>query len=52
MSVAREAAYRQLAEETTAVQRRMTESVERVAGELSERRIRTTEVERLLKEVA
>ena len=52
MSVAREAAYRQLAEETTAAQRRMTESVERVAGKLSELRIRTTEVERLLKEVA
>lgn len=51
MSVAREAAYRQLAEEATAVQRRMTETLERAAGELSELRVRTTELERMLKEV-
>jgi hypothetical protein len=51
VSVAREAAYRQLADEATAVQRRMAEGLERAAAELSELRARTTELERMLKEV-
>jgi hypothetical protein len=51
MSVAREAAYRQLAEEATSVQRRVAEGLERATAELSELRTRTTELERLLKEV-
>lgn len=51
MSVAREAAYRQLADEATAVQRRMADGLERAAAELSELRVRTAELERMLKEV-
>ncbi|MCI0439918.1 MAG: hypothetical protein L0177_12410 [Chloroflexi bacterium] len=67
MSVAREEAYRKLAEEATQAQIRiadnlekvvatqaqvrLVESLEKVVGELAELRKRTAEVERILKEV-
>jgi hypothetical protein len=51
MSVAREDAYRSLAEESTRSQQRVADRLESVATELSDIRQRTAELERLLKEV-
>ena len=51
MSVAREEAYRKLAEEVVAAQRQTGQALERTAAELAELRARTAEVERMLKEV-
>ena len=51
MSVAREKAYRELAERTDRSAARVGEALERTADELSELRARTAEVERMLKEV-
>ncbi len=51
MSVAREDAYRRLAEDAIAAQRQVSEALERTATELAELRTRTAEVERVLKEV-
>ena len=51
MSVQREAAYRQLAEEATAAQRQAAERLEQAAADLAEVRARTAELERILKEV-
>jgi C4-dicarboxylate-specific signal transduction histidine kinase len=51
MSVAREEAYRKLAEEVVAAQRQTSQALEQTAAELVELRARTAEVERVLKEV-
>lgn len=51
MSVAREEAYRSLAEETTRSQQRTADRLESVVAELTDIRQRTAELERLLKEV-
>jgi hypothetical protein len=51
MSVAREEAYRNLAEQVTQAQLRIADSLEKAVTELSELRQRTAELERLLKEV-
>jgi len=50
-SVAREEAYRMLAEETVENGRRSADGLERTAIELSELRARTAELERVLKEI-
>jgi hypothetical protein len=49
---AREDSYRRLAEEANALQRDTQHALERTAAELSELRVRTAELERMLKEVA
>jgi hypothetical protein len=49
---AREDAYRRLAEEANALQRDTQQALERTATELGELRVRTAELERMLKEVA
>ena len=51
MSVAREAAYRQLADDSVRAQERTADRLERALAELTELRQRTTEMERMLKEV-
>jgi len=51
ISVAREEAYRKMAEEVVAAQRQTTQALEQMATELAGLRARTTEVERMLKEV-
>ena len=51
MSVAREAAYRQLADDSVRAQERTADRLDRAAAELTELRQRTAELERLLKEV-
>lgn len=51
MSVAREEAYRQLAEESAAAQRLAGEGLERTADKLEALERRTAQLERLLKEV-
>ena len=51
MSVAREEAYRKLAEDVQAAQGRTAEAVAGVLKELTEIRQRTAEMERMLKEV-
>lgn len=51
MSVKREDAYRQLAEESADAQRRTAEQLERATAELTDLRARTQELERMLKEV-
>jgi hypothetical protein len=51
MSVAREEAYRALAEESTRSQQRTADRLESVVSELTDIRQRTAELERLLKEV-
>ena len=51
MSVPREEAYRKMAEEVVAAQRQTTQALEQMATELAGLRARTTEVERMLKEV-
>ena len=50
-SVAREEAYRKMAEEVVAAQRQTTQALEQMATELAGLRAQTTEVERMLKEV-
>jgi hypothetical protein len=47
----RDSTYRKLAEETTELQRRNTEVLEKAVAELAELRQRTAELERVLKEV-
>lgn len=51
MSVAREEAYRKLAEEAIDAQRRTSDWMEKATAELAELRQRTAELERILKEV-
>ena len=51
MSVAREGAYRKLAEDSTAAQHRTADQLERAVAELGELRTRTGELERLIKSV-
>jgi len=51
MSVAREGAYRALAEEAASAQTRTAEALETATGDLADIRRRTAEMERLLKEV-
>ncbi|MPZ99136.1 MAG: hypothetical protein GEU80_07325 [Dehalococcoidia bacterium] len=51
MSVAREEAYRRLAEESVAAQRLAGDGLERTATKLDELEQRTAQLERLLKEV-
>ena len=51
MSVAREGAYRKLAEDSTAAQHRTADQLERAIAELGELRSRTGEIERLMKAV-
>ena len=50
-SVAREGAYRQLADDAIRAQERTADRLERAIAELTEIRQRTAELERLLKEV-
>ncbi len=52
MSVAREDGYRQLAEQATQAQDRTAHVLERTTAELTALRERTSELERMLKEVA
>ncbi|MGH3921374.1 MAG: hypothetical protein ACRDTT_00575 [Pseudonocardiaceae bacterium] len=51
MSVAREEAYRRLAEEATQTQEKTTQQLELMVAELRSMRERTTELERVLREV-
>lgn len=51
LSAKRENAYQQLAEEATEAQRRTAATLEQAVAELSDLRLRTTELERLLKDV-
>ena len=51
MSVAREAAYRQLADDAVRAQERTVDRLDRAVAELTELRQRTAEMERLLKDV-
>jgi hypothetical protein len=51
MSVAREAAYRQLADDAIRAQERTADRLDRAVAELSDLRQRTAEMERLLKEI-
>ena len=51
MSVQREKAYRELAEESTAAQRRVAEELGRANAELAEQRRQTSELQRVLAEV-
>ena len=51
MSVAREAAYRQLADDSVRAQERTADRLDRAVAELTELRQRTAEMERMLKEV-
>jgi hypothetical protein len=51
MSVQRETAYRQLADDSIAAQNRTSDQLERAIAELGELRTRTGELERLLKTV-
>ena len=49
MSVAREAAYRQLADDSVRAQERTADRLDRTLAELTELRQRTAEMERMLK---
>ena len=51
LSAKRENAYQQLAEEATEAQKRTAATLEQAVAELSDLRLRTTELERLLKDV-
>ena len=51
LSAKRENAYQRLAEEATQAQQRTAATLEQAVSELSELRMRTTELERLLKDV-
>lgn len=51
MSVAREQAYSELAEQATQAQSRTADQLETATGELSDLRARVAELERMLKEV-
>jgi hypothetical protein len=50
-NVQREEAYRKLAEDSIAAQRRASDQLERAVSELGELRLRTGELERLIKTV-
>ena len=50
-NVQREEAYRKLAEDSVAAQRRTSDQLERAVAELGELRLRTGELERLIKTV-
>jgi Tfp pilus assembly protein PilO len=52
MSIAREAAYRDLAEQATQAQSRPADRLDQAVTELAELRRRVSELERMLKEVA
>jgi hypothetical protein len=51
MSIAREEAYRNLAEQVTQAQSKTSECLEKASADLSDLRQRMSEVERILKEV-
>ncbi|MGE3075285.1 MAG: hypothetical protein AB7N24_16130 [Dehalococcoidia bacterium] len=51
MSVARESAYRQLADDSVRAQERVADRLDRAVSELTDLRQRTAELERMLKEV-
>ena len=51
MSIAREEAYRKLAEQVTLSRSKTSEGLEKATAELSDLRQRMSEVERILKEV-
>ena len=51
ISIARETAYRQLADDAVRAQERTADRLDRAVAELTEIRQRTTELERMLKEV-
>lgn len=51
LSAKRENAYQRLAEEATEAQKRTAATLEQAVAELSDLRLRTTELERLLKDV-
>jgi hypothetical protein len=51
VSVAREGAYRQLADDAIRAQERTADRLDRTAAELAELRAHTAELERMLKEV-
>lgn len=51
MSIARESAYRQLADDSVRAQERTADRLDRAVSELTDLRQRTAELERLLKEV-
>jgi Tfp pilus assembly protein PilO len=51
MTTSKEKSYRKLAEESAELQRRTAASLEKTATELEELRLRTAELERLLKDV-
>lgn len=51
LSAKRENAYLRLAEEATEAQKRTAATLEQAVAELSDLRLRTTELERLLKDV-
>jgi hypothetical protein len=51
LSAKRENAYQRLAEEATEAQQRTASTLEQAVTELSDLRVRTTELERLLKDV-
>ena len=51
LSAKRENAYQRLAEEATEGQKRTAATLEQAVAELSDLRLRTTELERLLKDV-
>ena len=50
-SIQRETAYRKLADDSVAAQQRTADQLERALAELTELRMRTGEMERVLKEV-
>jgi hypothetical protein len=52
MSVQRETAYKRLAEEAAEAQGRTAERLDELVSEVHELRVRATELERMLKEVA
>lgn len=52
MSVQRESAYKKLAEDATEAQGRIADRLGELAAEVQELRVRATELERMLKEVA
>jgi hypothetical protein len=51
MSIARESAYRQLADDSVRAQERTADRLDRAVSELTDLRQRTAELERMLKEV-
>ena len=49
--IAREEAHRKLTEQTILIQQKINENQQKMLGELSELRIRTTSIEKMLQEV-